>query len=374
MITLKQTFQAYSVHGDFHQWAVAGIPVEIWFHTGALRRIGYDLAYIGKNWGEQKEIGGLLLGSRNRDALRVMSVETYCSTTLQQLLTIVKGGMSRPLNLSGDRSIGSREQEVLGYYRLQPGLCEPSVGDVSVLREHFNPETIFLMLGANGSGDARFVFAKNDDIAVADVRFPGIPEALDGEPGKSSDAGGGERGWRRRLIWISLSGAAVVSTVAIGAWLQHELSGAKGRAAGVAGSSQVSSPAGDTVNGVLGLAGRMERGSVRLTWKPASINMAAASHSVLSIVDGEEHLDVPLSPVLLEAGSFWYSPRTDTVQFTLEIAQAGGKQIRETATVGLRRPDGASVAGRATTPPGEQPLRKTAPPVPPAPVSSGGAR
>jgi hypothetical protein len=360
MITLKQTFQAYSVHDDSHQWAVAGIPVEIWFHTGALRRIGYDLSYIGKNWGEQKEIGGLLLGSRNRNTLKVMTVETYCSTTLQQLLNIVKSGMSRPSNLSGDRSIGAREHEVLGYYRLLPGLCEPSVADVSVFRDYFNPETVFLMLGGGGSGDARFVFAKNDEVAAADVKFPGIPEALDEEPGKSDAAGDGQ-GWRKRLMWVGVSGAAILSTVVIGAWLQREFSGG---ASGVPGASQASSIAGEAGSGVLGLTGRMERGGARLTWKPASIDIPAASRSVLSIVDGDEHLDVPLSAALLGAGSFWYSPRTDTVQFTLEIAQADGKQIRESATVSGHRPDSAPVAGRAAALPGGQPVQKTVPSVP----------
>ena len=90
-------------------------------------------------------------------------------------------------------------------------------------------------------------------------------------------------------------------------------------------------------SGALGLATAVQGRAIKLTWKPGLAGVDTALRGVVSIVDGETQLDVPLSTVLLRGGSFWYSPRSDTVQLSLEVVQPEGKRIKDTATVRIGR-------------------------------------
>ena len=79
MIRLKHKFQTYSIHDEFKKWAFDGIQAEVWLHAGLFQRVMQDLAYIEQLRVDQKEIGGLLLGTHDSGTIKLTMVETYCS-------------------------------------------------------------------------------------------------------------------------------------------------------------------------------------------------------------------------------------------------------------------------------------------------------
>src|SRR5438477_11667553 len=107
MISIEPMFQAYGLHDQFHRWAFQGMLLEVWLHAGALERLSRDLSYVQQLRADQKEIGGLLLGSRDPLAAKITAVETYCSGTLLQLLVVIKRRIPRAPAVD--------QPEVLGY-------------------------------------------------------------------------------------------------------------------------------------------------------------------------------------------------------------------------------------------------------------------
>ena len=75
---------------------------------------------------------------------------------------------------------------------------------------------------------------------------------------------------------------------------------------------------------------------IKLTWDPWFASNGGASRGVLSIQDGQEKFDTPLTATLLNGGIFWYTPRGDRSEFVLEIVQPDGKRVRDGASA--RRP------------------------------------
>lgn len=90
---------AYLREGEFLKWRLSAIPEDVYLRTSALDRIALDLASVGKRRQEGEEIGGLLLGSRGgaraQPFVRILSVDTYCSTALHQVLGRVKKRMAK---------------------------------------------------------------------------------------------------------------------------------------------------------------------------------------------------------------------------------------------------------------------------------------
>ena len=322
---------------------------DVHLRSSALDRIARDLASEGKRRQEGEEIGGLLLGSRGggwgRNSIRILSVDTYCSTVLHQVLGSVKNRIAEQRKLSGF-SEGRQQTTVLGYYRIAwEGRLSLSESDTALISEEFSePESICLLIRDSKwtTPPAKFFYWQEKNLNSADIDFPRISE-ISADEGQRSERHAPAPNWRLSKAAITTVAVALalalVLAIFIEVLLKHQNFHA--RASAKATSAAPASR--------LEFAATQEGTAVRLTWNGRSAEIRNAQSGVLSVNDGRREKEIPLLPAQLKEASFWYFPLSGNLRFRLDITLEDGRRTGETSGLILLKSQPGLSSGEQVT-------------------------
>jgi protein TonB len=334
----------FIIEGEYYRWNLSRSGVQVHMHTGAVRRIAYDL--VRKTTAKApSDLGGLLLGECRKlvpRTFRVMGVEPcdaessrsgYESDNLHSVLRIMNGRMAA--TAGGD--------SVVGFCRIVEEELAFSDLDLTLARSCFpDPDKVFLLVKTLGWGRARicFFFWNNERLESEVCEFPAVectprvirsrrtenaPDPPRPAPTElySPDPSGVAAGWKRLtgpriLVLMSAITITLIATAVM--WVRHTPEHTAAR------------PAAVELNFPLGLKATALAGNLLLTWNGRAPALASARVGLMIIGDGEQHKELALDQKKLLEGGLFYTPSSETVSFTLQIFGEGVVQ-RESVTV-----------------------------------------
>jgi TonB family protein len=343
----------------FYDWKVPGAAVHIRISLDAIRRIREYLTEAARRGSER---GGLLTGSphaRGPEITDFAPISRGDETEAQFLLSNADKIFLQSHIDEVNRSFGGGS--VVGYFRsdLEKGVSLQEE-DLKLIAEHFpDPSNVFLVVHFQDADPATagfffydegqifssFSFMEFDfderilepqlippprEVApVNDVKEPVEPRAIS-EPFRSSGevfSFGGERtptlppAIRR---WVIPAAAAIVLTGAAGYFYSKR---AKTESASGSGAEVTRTRAGTPAG--LGLTVAGPGPELSIAWDAKSPVVAGARAGLLTIEDGNERRNLPLTKEQLMSSKLVYSRTTNIVHIALETYAEDGSVARE---------------------------------------------
>ncbi len=317
----------------WYVWEPPEKRLTVLFALGLVDRLK---AFLEKDFPDGHEAGGVLLGRTDTAAggTSVITVHDFLPLESDRLhgdFYNVAGKDRQRLRKEFARRPDRGEDSIVGFFRshLRPGLYLDSA-DFSIMREFFSaPDNVALLVSWNPAPRGGFFLWENGAIRghAADLQFPLDRNALesggftilrDPEPVAVAQKAAPKEPRplvarrTQRMLWGTL-GALVFATAGLWYWslTRPEKPGVE--------PSQVE------LN--VQKAGK----ALRLTWTPTLDVIRRAKSGIVWIKDGGVHRRMDLNATELAKGNTLYVPRSNDVDFRLELIGAG-----ESVMAGIR--------------------------------------
>jgi hypothetical protein len=318
---------SFRQEGDAYHWTVGVGLLEVGLRQSALDRIAHDLESVTKRLGKEEEVGGLLLG-RSSDAtdhkiIKIEKVDTYCSSSLHQVLGVRKERRSALENDAVETPAASSGAGVVGYYRVESERGSLAERDFILMRERFaDPAMICLVIRRSGNVmvSAALCFWRGKHLESTDMEFPAPKDQgmLAHAAPRELIARTPARNFNFNLRYAAAISIAVVIFAILGWGLLQN------RGAGNALPPK-------TVG--LDLSAMQQGNAVQLVWNSQSPDVARAAEGRLSIMDGKLETYTHLKAAELGEGMFRYFPSSGSVRFRLDVLRTDGKWVSEAVAI-----------------------------------------
>ena len=338
----------------WYVWEPPAKHLTILFGLGLVDRLK---AFLEKDFPDGREAGGVLLGRTDTATAGspIITLDDFLPMESDRGhgdFYTVAGKDRQKLRRELARRAGRSEGSIVGFFRshLRPGSFLDSA-DFSIMREFFSaPDNVALLVSWNPEPRGGFFLRENGAIRghAADLQFPLDRNALETggftvlrDPELAVVANHKEEPQPRasraqRLLWGTL-GALLFTTAGLWYWSLTRL-------------DQRNAAAPSQVELTVHKAGN----SLRLSWTPTLDAVRSAKSGIVWIKDGGVRRRMDLDSTELAKGSTLYFPRSNNVDFRLELIGAG-----ENLTAAVRsespRPDVAPAPPSAAPKPKPKP-------------------
>ncbi len=315
--------------------SVAAAPQHyLWWFPGSPIMVHLDLRVVERLHEQLREMRqegvrqGLLFGRHLGTTTEILDFQPVFGQELSEAVAM--------------RAQEQSDRQLVGYYRSEAGgMLRPNENDLSLLELHF-PKTyqVFLLIQSNGFGppSATFFF-HGGDLQIPDVALLEFPfdagllsmeerqrikrsrqPAMEQGVVKSAalpEAHSAPKSRIRRATWLLFAVVLVALGVPTAAWLfRNQLSRAW---SAFQAAQPAASPSRTGSVYSMSLRARRQNGDLELTWDRESEVVRAAVSGMLSVLDGELRLQIPLDAAQVRSGSVLYVPSTDRIQIQFTV-------------------------------------------------------
>jgi TonB family protein len=327
---------------DFYVWNVPGAAVQIRIGLDVVRRIR---EYLTDPVRRSSEAGGLLIGNphlRGPQIVDFAPISRESESPTEFILSNDEKVALRQQIAEANRS--SPEGSVVGYFRsdIRKGICLDEEDEKLIADCFSGPSNVFLVVQCRDADPATAGFFFRDDGAIfssfsfmnfdldetilaSQVYSPSteIPHSSDvnGTPPVSLDTPKVSGLFTVRRLAVP---AIVVGLFGVAGYFYNNIGQIRPET-----SSAEASRTRAGIPKALGLSVAGSGSEINITWDPKSSLVTGARVALLSIQDGDQRRDLPLTKDQLLSSRLVYTRTTDTVHIALETYGEDGSVARE---------------------------------------------